>query len=138
MKIAIIKARWNKDITDMLAADAKEFLTEKQVEVAEYEVAGAVELALAAQHVIKHKKVQAVICIGAVILGQTDHYHYVAKMAADGIHKVSLETGMPVIFGVLTCPSHSLAKERADGTHSRCGREWAETAIEMAHFVQDV
>ncbi len=136
MKIAIIKARWNSDITTLLAQDAKAFLTQKNAEVHEYEVAGAVELALAAKHVIEQTKPDGVICIGAVILGETDHYHYVAKMAADGINKVGLDTGVPTIFGVLTCPSHKLAMDRADGSHSRCGQEWAETALEMAQLVR--
>lgn len=138
MKIAIIKAKWNSDITTPLAHDAQNFLTENNVRVDIYEVAGAVELAVAAKNVIAYTKVDAVICIGAVILGETDHYHYVAKMAADGINKVGIETGVPTIFGVLTCPNRKLALDRTDGTHSRCGIEWAETAVEMVTLIDNL
>ncbi|MFV0322518.1 MAG: 6,7-dimethyl-8-ribityllumazine synthase [Alphaproteobacteria bacterium] len=135
MKIAIIQAGWNSDITTPLASDAQKFLTQKNVDVDVYKVAGAVELAVAAKNIIAYTNADAVICIGAVILGETDHYHYVAKMAAEGINKVGIETGVPTIFGVLTCPNKKLAMDRVDGTHSRCGYEWAETAMEMANLI---
>ncbi len=136
MKIAIIKAKWNEDITMPLARDAKNFLIKQQVEVNEYEVAGSAELPVAAKNVIKFTNPDAIICIGAIILGETDHYHYVAKIAAEGINKVGIETGIPTLFGVLTCPNKKLAMDRVDGTHSRCGIEWAETALEMVNLIE--
>ncbi|MFV0432301.1 MAG: 6,7-dimethyl-8-ribityllumazine synthase [Alphaproteobacteria bacterium] len=138
MRIAIIKAKWNSDITAPLAADAKKTLLSNHFSVKEYEVPGAVELAIAAKNIINKTKVDAVICIGAVILGETDHYHYVAKMAADGINQVALETATPVLFGVLTCPNRKLAMDRVDGTHSRCGIEWANAAMEMVNLIEEL
>ncbi len=138
MKIAIVKAKWNNDITSALALDANKKLAQHNVEVLNFEVGGAVELAVAAKNIIQRKKVDAVICIGAVIYGETDHYDYVCKIAAEGINQVGIETGTPVIFGVLTCRSEKQAWDRTNGEHSFCGIEWAETAMEMVSLIDSL
>ncbi|MGV3278653.1 6,7-dimethyl-8-ribityllumazine synthase [Rickettsiales bacterium LUAb2] len=129
MKVVIIKAKWNNDITNLLFEDCKQTLEKNNIEVLHFEVAGAVELATTAKKAILILKPKAVICIGCVIKGETDHDIFVSQQAAYGCQKVSIETVTPVIFGVLTTQNKQLAMARANGEHSFSGKEWAETAI---------
>jgi 6,7-dimethyl-8-ribityllumazine synthase len=138
-KIAIVQATWNSDITGMLAESCEKRLKQDGVEVRKYLVPGAVELAVMAKNIIeKTPEVKAVICIGAVIKGETDHYEHVASQAAYGIQSVSITTGTPVIFGVLTTQTKEQALARANGTHSYSGVEWAETAMVMIKNIESL
>jgi 6,7-dimethyl-8-ribityllumazine synthase len=139
MKIAIVQAEWNSDITDILTQTCEAALKKEGVDILKYKVAGAVELAVMAKNIIMlDENVNAVICIGAVIKGGTDHDKYVAQQAAYGCQKVAVDTGVPVIFGVLTTPTKELAMQRANGEHSFSGIEWAKTAIQMVRNIQQL
>jgi 6,7-dimethyl-8-ribityllumazine synthase len=138
LKIAIIQALWNKEITDMLVKQCEDKLFESGCEILKYKVAGAVELPVMAKNVIIHKKVDAVINIGVIIKGDTDHYDFVAQQVSYGCQKVAIETSVPVIFGILTTPNKELAIARANGSHSSSGIEWAYTAIHMVNSIQSL
>jgi 6,7-dimethyl-8-ribityllumazine synthase len=131
-KIAVIVARFNADITDELLAGCQRRLAElgvkpKQIEV--FRVPGAFELPVAAKWA--SKDYDAVVCLGAVIRGDTPHFDYVAGEAARGIQQVAVTTGTPVIFGVLTTNTHEQAVDRIGGTHGHAGERAAEAALEM-------
>ena len=100
-------------------------------------VPGAFELPLAAKHCLStQKKIDAVVCIGCLIKGETDHYDYISKSVSQALMQVGLDTGKPVIFGVLTCTTESQALQRAglQAGHHNHGPEWGQAAIEMARL----
>ena len=134
MKIAIVVARFNEFITSKLLGGATDALTrlgtnEKDITIAW--VPGAFEIPLTAQKLASSKKFDAVICLGAVIRGSTTHYDYVCNEVAKGIASVSLSTGVPVIFGVVTTENIEQAIERAGTKSGNKGYEAAFTAVEM-------
>ena len=98
-------------------------------------VPGSYEIPLVAQQLGKSGRFAAVICLGAVIRGDTDHYDYVAGAAANGIANASLATGIPVIFGILTCDTMEQALNRAGGKAGNKGFEAAVTAVEMVNLM---
>lgn len=101
---------------------------------------GSYELPLAAQKYILHEKVDAVVCIGCLIKGGTMHFEYICEAVSRGIMDVGLTTGVPVIFGVLTCLTEAQALERAgliEGHHNH-GPEWGDAAISMAQMCSDL
>ncbi len=134
IKIGVVMARWNYDITSSLTASCLEALQGSGLQrknVIICEVPGSFELPLAAQDLIKKKKVDAVVAIGCLIKGETMHFEYIADATANGLMRVSLDTGKPVIFGVLTCLTEKQAKARATGENNH-GYGWGMTAVEMA------
>jgi 6,7-dimethyl-8-ribityllumazine synthase len=144
LQFAIVVARFNQTITDRLLAGARAALTRagaKQVEV--FKVPGAFELPFAAKKLAErggeHGAYHAIIALGAVIRGDTPHFDYVAGEAARGLQQVGLETGVPVVFGVLTTDTWEQAEARAGGvmaseSENNKGFDAAMTAIEMARF----
>jgi 6,7-dimethyl-8-ribityllumazine synthase len=137
MRFAIAVARFNRDVTEELLNGAETAL--RKHDAAEVQVAwvpGAFELPLVAKHYAASGAVDAVICLGAVIRGETAHFEYVAGEAAAGITRASLDTGVPVIFGVLTVDNHEQAQERLGGTEGHKGEEAALTAIEMVSLLR--
>jgi len=133
-KIVIIAARFNSDIVDELLAGAQRQLLKLGVSddrLNVYRVPGAFELPVAAKWAADSKKYAAVICLGAVIRGDTPHFDYVAGEAARGIAAVSIAAGVPVIFGVLTTNTHQQALDRIGGSHGHAGERAAEAALEM-------
>jgi len=133
-KIVIIAARFNSDIVDELLAGAQRQLLKLGVSddrLNVYRVPGAFELPVAAKWAADSKKYAAVICLGAVIRGDTPHFDYVAGEAARGIAAVSIATGVPIIFGVLTTNTHQQALDRIGGSHGHAGERAAEAALEM-------
>lgn len=133
LKIGIVVARWNSEITDALLDQCLEALVDSKVKrknILVREVPGAFELPFAAQHLIKKEKVDAVICIGVLIKGGTMHFEYIADAVANGIMRVQLNTGVPVIFGVLTCLTEKQALARSVGSKSH-GYNWGLSAVEM-------
>eukprot|EP00898_Chlorokybus_atmophyticus_P007102 jgi/Chlat1/7393/Chrsp6S07426 len=141
-RFALVVARFNEIITKPLAQGAITALVrygvdeDKDVEV--YHVPGSFEIPVVAQRLAELGKFDAVICIGAVIRGATTHYDAVAGNAASGILNASLKTGVPVIFGVLTCDNMEQAIDRAGGKAGNKGAEAAITAIEMANLMADI
>jgi 6,7-dimethyl-8-ribityllumazine synthase len=133
-RIAIVVARFNAHITDELLRGCLARLDELGVvveRVTTHRVPGAFELPVVAKLLAQGGKVEAVICLGCVIRGDTPHFDYVAGEAARGIQKVAIETSVPVIFGVLTTNTEQQASDRAGGSHSHAGRNAADAAIEM-------
>jgi 6,7-dimethyl-8-ribityllumazine synthase len=133
LKFAVVVARFNSAITEKLLEGAREALAKAGAEGIEvFQVPGAFELPLAAQKLAK--SYDAVIALGAVIRGETPHFDYVCDAATRGLLQVSLESGTPVAFGVLTTDNLAQAEARAGGKHGNKGYDAAMTAIEMARF----
>lgn len=138
MKIAIVASRFNNHITDKLVEGALFRLQEKGVDSVDIEIVyvpGAVELPIMAQHFALMKSFKAIICFGAVIRGETDHYDYVARQASDGCQKVALKYHIPVIFGVLTTHNLEQAQDRVGGKRGHVGKECADAALEMVELL---
>jgi 6,7-dimethyl-8-ribityllumazine synthase len=133
LRFAIVVARFNSNITDKLLEGAREGLTKALAsDIAVFYVPGAFELPLAAQKLAK--SYDAIVALGAVIRGDTPHFDYVCDAAARGLLQVSLESGTPVSFGVLTTDTQAQAEARAGGEHGNKGYDAAMTAVEMARF----
>ena len=133
-RIAIVAARFNGFVVSRLLEGALDTLTRYGLNADEtlvVRVPGAFELPLAARWLARGGEVDAVIALGAVIRGDTPHFDYVCAEAARGIQGASAETGVPVIFGVLTCDDRTQADARAGGEHGNKGGEAALAALEM-------
>ena len=140
-RFAIIASRWNDFISSRLvegALDAFERLgvAEKDVEI--YKVPGAFEIPLLAQKIAASGKFAAVACVGTIIRGQTPHFEYIAAEVARGIGQAALETGVPVVFGVITADNMDQAIERAGVKLGNKGFEAATTAVELANLYKTV
>lgn len=139
LKVGIVIGRFNEFISSKLLGGAIDGLVRHGAEEGNIEITwvpGAFELPLAAQKMANSKKFDAVICIGAVIRGSTPHFDYVSSEMSKGIAKVSLDTGIPVIFGVLTTDTIEQAIERAGTKAGNKGYDAAVTAIEMANLLK--
>lgn len=137
-KYAIVVARFNEFITGKLLGAAIDGLERHGVNKDDIDVAwvpGAFEIPLIAQKLATSGKYQAVITLGAVIRGSTTHYDYVCNEVAKGVAKVQLDTGVPVIFGVVTTENIEQAIERAGTKAGNKGYDAAVTAIEMANLL---
>jgi 6,7-dimethyl-8-ribityllumazine synthase len=133
-RIAIVAARFNAPIVEELLSGCVLRLKELGVDadrIAVHHVPGAFELPLAAKALARTTKYSAVVCLGAVIRGDTPHFDFVAGECARGIAQVSLSEMLPVIFGVLTTNTHQQALDRIGGSHGHAGRRAAEAAVEM-------
>ena len=132
--VGIVAARFNDGVVSRLLEGALETLSRygfDREEILVVRVPGAFELPLAARWVAGRGDLDAVIALGAVIRGDTPHFDYVCAEAARGIQAASVETGVPVIFGVLTCDDPAQADARAGGEHGNKGSEAALAALEM-------
>jgi 6,7-dimethyl-8-ribityllumazine synthase len=129
--VALCVARFYTELADKLEEGARAALDEAGVtSVESFSVPGAFELPLVAKYAAESGRFDAVVCLGAVIRGETDHYDYVCSAAADGISRVSLETGVPVGFGVLTVDSMEQALARVAGGSKRdTGRHAVEAVL---------
>ena len=133
--IAVVAARFNEIVTAKLVECALTGLAEHGVPNADVDVAwvpGAFEIPLAASRLASTGRYDAIICLGAVIRGETAHFDLVAEQAARGIAEVALDTGVPVIFEVLATDDLAQAEARAGGSHGNKGWQAAEAALEMA------
>ncbi len=138
LKVAIIAARFNEFITGRLIEGAEDGLVRHGVntdDITLYRVPGAFEIPVAAQKAAGKGDVDAVICLGAVIRGNTPHFDYVAAEVSKGCAQVSLASGKPVVFGVLTTDTIEQAIERAGTKAGNKGYDAAVTAIEMANLM---
>jgi 6,7-dimethyl-8-ribityllumazine synthase len=141
MRIAVVCSRFNALVTERLLAGARDGLTRHGVDEASVEVAwapGAMELPLVARHLAATGEYDAVITLGAVIRGATDHYQHVATQCAGGVQRAQLETGVPVVFGVLTTDTIEQAIERAGTKAGNKGFDAALTAIEMVDLLRQL
>lgn len=140
MRYALIVSDFNADVTHALLDGAKDELNKHDVSdtrISIYHVPGAIELPLAAQWCAKTNKFDAIICLGAVIQGDTDHYQYVCEQVSFGCQKVMLNYNIPVIFGVLTVQTDEQAHARIGGIHGHKGREAALAAIQMTTLAKE-
>ncbi len=140
-RLAVVAARFNQLIVAALVEGARDALkrhgvTEEAVDLAW--VPGSFEVPMVAQRLAASRRYEAVICLGAVIRGDTDHYDYVASGVASGIAQAGLSTGVPVIFGVLTCDTLEQALNRAGGKAGNKGADAALAAIEMIHLLRQL
>ena len=141
LKVAIAAARFNEFITGRLLDGAREGLERHGVspdDVVVAHVPGSFELPLVARRLAGDGRYDAVIAIGAVIKGETDHYDYVAGEVAKGISSASVDTGVPVIFAVLTTHNIEQAINRSGGKHGNSGYSAAISAIEMANLLRNI
>ncbi|HEY8891553.1 MAG TPA: 6,7-dimethyl-8-ribityllumazine synthase [Clostridium sp.] len=141
LKFGIIVARFNEFIGGKLLSGALDGLKRHGVDEESVEIAwvpGAFEIPLVAQKMAKSGKYDGVICLGAVIRGATSHYEFVAGEVTKGIAAVTLQTGVPVIFGVLTTENIEQAIERAGTKAGNKGYDAAVTAIEMANLLREI
>lgn len=139
LRVAIAVGRFNETVTRPLLEGAREGLARLGVDPEAIDVActpGCFELPLVAQRLAASGRYDAVICLGAVIRGETPHFEYVAGQAAAGIARVALETNMPVVFGVLTTETLEQAVNRAGAKAGNKGFDAALTAVEMATLLR--
>lgn len=141
IRIGIVAARFNEFITSKLLEGAMDGLLRHNVDRDDIHLAwvpGAFEIPLIASRMAKSRKYDAVICLGAVIRGSTSHYDYVCSEMSKGIAAVSLETGIPVMFGVLTTDNIEQAIERAGTKAGNKGYDCAVGAIEMVNLIREL
>lgn len=133
MSYAIVIGRFYEELAERLQRGALEaFAQAGHTDVEIFDVPGAFELPLAASYAIASGRFAGVACLGAVIRGETDHYDFVCAEAARGIQRVSLDTGVPCSFGVLTCETMEQALARAGGGKRDQGRHAAEAVLRMS------
>lgn len=138
---AIVVSRFNEFITSKLLGGAIDCLqrhgaADEQITVVW--VPGAIEITLAAKKLASSGKFDSVICLGAVIRGQTSHYDYVCQQIARGVGQINYDTGVPAIFGVLTCETIEQAVERAGTKLGNTGSSAALSAVEMANVLSQI
>lgn len=134
-RIGIVTAAWNGDITAALRTAALTTLHEAGVpdeQIEQLEVPGSFELPWGARHLLANNALDAVICLGCLIHGETRHDVYIAQAVSQGLVNLGLTSGIPVVFGVLTTETEEQARQRAGGTHGNKGAEAAATALTLA------
>lgn len=141
MTFALVVSSYHEFVTSRLEAGARAALAEAGIadaDVSTFVVPGAFELAQAARHIAETGAWSAIVCLGCLIRGETPHFDYIARAAADGIMRAAQETGVPVAFGVLTTNTAEEALARAGDGASNKGREAAKAAFDMATLYQRV
>ena len=141
LRFGLVISRFNDFVTKKLLEGAHDALIRHGVNEADIEVAwvpGSFEVPLIAKKLAQSKRYDAVVCLSAVIRGSTPHFDYIAAEVTKGVAKVSLETGLPVIYGVITADTLEQAIERAGTKMGNKGFEAAEHAIEMANLVKSM
>ncbi|MCI0449029.1 MAG: 6,7-dimethyl-8-ribityllumazine synthase [Chlorobi bacterium] len=140
-KIAIVVSNYNKLVTEGLLKGALEVIKESDFDEKDLKIIycpGAFEIPLTAKHLCESGKYCAVICLGAVIKGETAHFDYISDAVTRGILQLNLEFGIPVTFGVLTCYTEEQAIKRSSNDAENKGREAAQTAIEMIKLLKEI
>lgn len=141
LKFALVVSRFNEFISSRLLDGAQDALLRHGAKEEDIEIAwtpGSFEIPLIAQKMAESKKYSAVICLGAIIRGGTPHFDYVAAEASKGIAKASMDTGVPVIFGIITADTLEQAIERAGVKEGNMGAKAAVGAIEMANLLKSL
>ena len=141
LRVGVVVARFNEFVTRQLLHGALETLERYGVRDSDVSVAwvpGSFELPVVAKTLAQTGRYDAIICLGAVIRGETDHYEMVAGQSAGGIASVGLETGVPAIFGVLTANNMDQAINRAGGKSGNIGSNAANAAVETARLIQSI
>lgn len=133
-RIGICAARWHRDLVSELRNGAVETLLAHGVapsDIVVVDCPGSYELPVAAARLIRQSRVDAVIALGVVVRGETAHFEYVSSPVAHGLMNLSISTGVPCLFGVLTTDTLEQARERCGGAHGHKGREAAEGALQL-------
>ena len=141
LRFGLVISRFNEFITKKLLEGAQDALRRHGVNEADIDIAwvpGSFEIPLVAKKLAQSKKYDAVICLSAVVRGGTPHFEYIAAEVTKGIAKVGLETGLPVIYGVITADTLEQAIERAGTKMGNIGFKAAEDAIEMANLLKSI
>lgn len=139
--IALVVSRFNEEITQALYEGAVARLQElgfANENITVVWVPGAVEIPLTAQRLARADGYEAIICLGAVIRGETTHYDYVCDQVSMGCQRVALENDVPVIFGVLTTENEEQAHDRIGGKHGHKGRDAVDAALEMVSVLRQI
>jgi 6,7-dimethyl-8-ribityllumazine synthase len=141
MQIGIVISEWNYKITSALAEGAIDTLLKHKVpkeNIIVKHVPGSFELTMGAQFMAEYTDVEAIICLGCVIQGETPHFNYICQGVTQGINMVATDYSIPVVFGVLTTNTLEQAQDRAGGKHGNKGVEAAVTAIKMIALERDL
>jgi len=141
LRVGVVAAKFNKVVTSKLLSSCIEELTKQKVKAGDIEVVrvpGAFEIPLVARTLARSGRFDAVICLGAVVRGDTPHFDYISAEVSRGIGQASLDADVPVIFGVLTTHTIAQAIERADPSKFNRGGEAAKSAIEMATVMRKI
>jgi 6,7-dimethyl-8-ribityllumazine synthase len=141
LSLAIVVSRFNRLVTERLLAGAQDAMARHGVDQEKVDVAwvpGSMELPLVARRLAERRRYDAIVCLGAVIRGETSHFDYVASQAAAGISRVALDAGVPTIFGVITANTLEQALERAGGKAGNKGYDAVVAAIEMATLLEQL
>jgi 6,7-dimethyl-8-ribityllumazine synthase len=141
LRLAVVVARFNAHVTSRLYDGCRDELGARGLDLdtlASVEVPGCFELPIVAKTLAGTGRYDAVICLGAVIRGDTPHFDYVSSETASGLQRAALDTGVPVIFGVLTTDNEAQAIERVGGSAGHKGRDAALTAVEMVYTMRRV
>jgi 6,7-dimethyl-8-ribityllumazine synthase len=140
-RFAVVVSRFNSFITERLLAGALEALAQNGARLDDISVVwvpGSFEIPLTAKKLAVSKKYDAIICLGALLRGETPHFEYISSAVTNGIASVGLETGLPVIFGVLTCNTVEQATDRTGLKSGNKGYEAAMAAIEMVQVMKNI
>jgi 6,7-dimethyl-8-ribityllumazine synthase len=141
MKIGVVVAEWNAEITDALLQGAQDTLARygvKEENMPIVHVPGSYELTSGADYLLRYLDVDAVICLGCVIQGETRHFDFICQAVSQGLTNLALKAERPVIFGLLTTNDMEQARERSGGKHGNKGVEGAITALKMVKVRQDL
>lgn len=141
MRFGIVVSDWNNDITHALLDGAKKTLMRhgaSEDDIIVKHVPGSFEIVLGAQLLVENEDIDAVICLGCVIRGETPHFDYICQGVTQGIMMLNTDYNIPFIFGVLTTNDHQQAADRAGGKHGNKGDEAAVTAIKMVDLQREI
>lgn len=139
--VAIVVSRFNSEITQRLLEGALQQLKERgfsENNLTVIHVPGAIEIPLAAQRLAQRGIYDAILCLGAVIRGETDHYRYVCEQVSQGCQQVALQNDLPVIFGILTTDNEEQALDRVGGKHGHKGKESVDAMIEIVDVLKEI
>lgn len=141
LRFAVVVSRWNELVTSKLvegALDGLERLGVEESNVTLFKVPGSLEIPLLASKLADSEKYDAIICLGTVIRGQTPHFEYVASEVTKGIGQIGIETGIPVVYGIITADTLEQALARAGGKSGNKGFEAALVAVELANLYRQL
>ena len=138
LRIAVVTARFNEEVTSKLEDGAFDYLEEVGAEILSVRVPGAIEIPLAIKALFETKKIDGIVALGAVIRGETTHYDYVCQSVERGCSELMLQYNKPVGFAVLTTENDEQALARAGGAHGNKGYESAQVVIEMIGLLKEI
>eukprot|EP00184_Porphyridium_aerugineum_P006787 CAMPEP_0184706952 /NCGR_PEP_ID=MMETSP0313-20130426/37026_1 /TAXON_ID=2792 /ORGANISM="Porphyridium aerugineum, Strain SAG 1380-2" /LENGTH=238 /DNA_ID=CAMNT_0027168521 /DNA_START=45 /DNA_END=761 /DNA_ORIENTATION=+ len=133
-RVGIVSSRWNADLVDAMGAEVKKTLIANKVKednIIEIKVPGSWEIPQAARYITVTQKLDAIVCLGVLVKGETNHYEYICDAVSKALMNLQINTAIPIVFGILTCQTQEQADARAKGNKSHAA-DWARSAVEMA------